>query len=163
MNMETNKIQEQLKELESKKEDFNKDIDQKINSLKIQLTDESDKTIWIDIPGTKYQVTKEVLYKGKTYNKIIKLMKPNEELLTLKLIGIICEYPELIKELKMDSSSTKDDFFFKQPFPQNERNGYVAWVYAGSGCAGLGCWGGSDDSDGSLGVRFVRKKIRGTK
>ena len=153
------KTQDKIKKLESQKEE----IDKKINSLKVKLENESDKTEWISIPGTNYEVTKEVLHKGKSYNEIIKLKKPEEELLTLKIIGIICEHPDLIKKLKMDSSSTNDDFFFKQPFPQNEKRDYVAWFYADSDCANLDCDGDASYSDSNLGVRFLRKKKFKTK
>ena len=87
----------------------------------------------------------------------MKLKKPEEELLTLRLLGIIVEYPELIKKLKMDSSSTKDDFFYKQPFPQNEKLGRVARFYAYSNYADLDCGEDSYYSNSALGVRFVRK------
>ena len=151
--MKTQNIQKLIKKLEGKKEE----IDKKINFFKIELENESNKSEWIKIPGTNYEITKDVLYKGKTYNEIIKLKKPEEELLTLKHIGIICEHPNLLKELKMDSSSSNDDFFFKQPFPQNEKNGYVARFYADSDYADLGCGRYSNDSFSYLGVRFVRK------
>lgn len=127
-----------------------------IEALEKQL-EESDVSDWIEIPNTDYEVTKEVLHKDKTFSEIMQLKKPEEELLTLKLIGIICEHPELLKILKMDSSSTKDDFFFKQPFPQNEKKGYVARFYADSVCANLDCYVDSDYSNSCLGVRFVRK------
>ena len=156
--METKDIQEKIKKLESKKEE----IDEKINSLKVKLNNESDKTEWISIPETNYEVTKDVLYKGKSYDEIMKLKKLEEELLTLKMIGIICENPQLIKELKMDSSSTKDDFFFKQPFPQNQEKGYVARFYTYSDCAYLNCFWYSDYSYSTLGVRFVRP-LKGNK
>ena len=146
-------MRKKIKKLESEKEE----IDKKINSLKVELENESEKVEWVSIPETDYEVTKKVLHKGKTYNEIMKLKKPEESLLTLKIIGIICEHPDLIKELKMDSSSTKDDFFFKQPFPQNEEKGYVAWFYAVSGYAYLYCGWDAGDSYSTLGVRFLRK------
>ncbi len=113
---------------------------------------------WIKIPNTGYEVTKDVLHKGKSYDEIMELKKPEEELLTLKIIGIICENPSLLKVLKMDSSSTNDDFFFKQPFPQNKKKGYVARFYAYSDYANLDCGGDSSDSVSYLGVRFLREK-----
>ena len=153
-------IKEQIKKLEGKKEK----AEEKIVSLKLELENESNKSEWIKIPGTNYEITKDVLYKGKTYNEIIKLKKPEEELLTLKHIGIICEHPNLLKELKMDSSSSNDDFFFKQPFPQNEKKGYVARFYANSNYANLDCGRYSGDSYSYLGVRFVRKlKVKNSK
>ena len=146
-------IQNKIEKLRNKKEE----IEEKINSLKQDLEKEDETIEWIKIPNTNYEVTKQVLHKGKSYDEIMELKNSGEELLTLKLIGMICEHPDLVKELKMDSSSTKDDFFFKQPFPQNEKKGYVPWFYADSGCAGLYCFGGSGCSGSSLGVRFVRK------
>ena len=151
--MKTVDIQTQITKLENTKEEINK----KINSFKIELGNESNKSEWIKIPGTNYEVTKNVLYKEKSFNEIIKLKKPEEELLTLKIIGIICEHPDLIKELKMDSSSTKDDFFFKQPFPQNKKKDYIAWFFADSDCACLYCGVYSSYSVSDLGVRWVRK------
>ncbi len=148
-------IRKEIKSLEKKKEE----IDKKINSLNIKLNNESEKSEWIEIPGTDYEVTKNVLHKGKSYDEIMQLKKPEEELLTLKMVGIICENPNLLKELKMDSSSTNDDFFFKQPFPQNEKRGRVAWFCAYSDYAYLVCNRYSDDSVSVLGVRFARKKI----
>lgn len=131
--------------------------EKEIEVLKQELENESNKSEWVKIPTTDYEVTINVLHKGKSYNEIMKLKKSNEELLTLKLIGIIVEHPALIKMLKMDSSSTNDDFFFKQPFPQNEKRDRVARFYAGSDCAYLFCVGGSSYSGSGLGVRFVRK------
>ena len=157
--MKTKDIQKQITKLENKKED----IDKKINSFKIELENELNKSEWISIPNTDYEVTKDVLHKGKSYDEIIKLKKTEEELLTLKLIGIICEHPDLLKVLKMDSSSTNDDFFFKQPFPQNEKNGYVARFYADSVFAYLYWVGVSSVAGSYLGVRFVRKKNSGKK
>jgi len=151
--MNEQKIKEQIEKKEKE-----------ISDLKEKLKEEENKSIepkeveWIAIPETDYEVTKNVLYKGKSYNEIMQLKKPEEELLTLKLIGIICENPTLLKELKMDSSSTKDDFFFKQPFPQNEKKGYVAEFGSFSDYAGLYCDVGSDFSYSDLGVRFCRKK-----
>ena len=153
--MKKQDIKSKIKNLEKKKTK----IDKEINSLTIDLNNESENSEWIGLPGTDYEVTKNVLHKGKSYDEIIKLKKPEEDLLTLKQIGIICENPDLVKELKMDSSSTNDDFFFKQPFPQNEERGYVARFCADSCCADLDCYGVSSNSDSDLGVRFVRKKI----
>ncbi len=152
--MRTQNIQKKIEKLESKKEE----IDQEINSLKVELNNESGKAEWVSIPETDYEVTRDVLHKGKSYDEIIKLKKPEEELLSLKIIGKICEHPDLIKKLKMDSSSTEDDFFFKQPFPQNEKNNYVARFSADSDCAYLVCNWDSGYSYSTLGVRFVRKK-----
>ena len=142
-----------------KKESELKELKEKLKKEQ----DNSNKSEWVLIPGTNYEVTKEVLHKNKSYDEIMELKKQEEELLTLKLIGIICEHPDLIKELKMDSSSTNDDFFFKQPFPQNKKIGRVAGFCAGSGYAVLYCDYYSVYSVSTLGVRFVRKKIKSKK
>jgi hypothetical protein len=152
--MKIEKLQEKIKK---KKEELNlleEEFKEEQSKIEPQVIE------WVAVPGTEYEVTKNVLYKGKTYEEIMLLKKPEEELLTLKLIGAICENPELVKELKMDSSSTKDDFFFKQPFPQNEKLGRVAWFYANSGCAYLYCDEGADGSNSSLGVRFAKKILK---
>ena len=145
-----------------------KTVEQKIQETEDKLKElkekkflednKSNESEWIKIPNTDYEVTKDVLHKGKSYDEIMELKKPEEELLTLKIMGIICEDPSLLKVLKMDSSSTKDDFFFKQPFPQNEKKGYVARFYAYSDYANLVCFEDSSYSDSYLGVRFLRKK-----
>ncbi len=145
-----------MKNTQKKIEETEKKLEELKEKLKREQ-DNSNKTEWILIPETNYEVTRDVLYKGKTYDEIMKLKKQGEELLTLKLIGIICEHPNLIKELKMDSSSTNDDFFFEQPFPQNKERGYVAGFCAYSDFAYLSCVRGSGNSGSDLGVRFVRK------
>lgn len=143
-----------------------KETEEKLRNLKQKLAETENPTEWIQVPGTDYEVTKEVLHKGKSYDKLKAEFGEdylNENLLTLKQIGEICEHPELLKELKMDSSSTKDDFFFKQPFPQNTQRGYVARFVAYSGDAYLDCRTYSDYSVSSLGVRFARKILKGNK
>lgn len=150
------KIQK-IKSLEEKKAKTEKEI----NYLKAKLNEP--KSDWITIPGTDYEVTNEVLHKGKSYNEIMQLKKPDEELLTLKQIGIICEYPELLKQLKMDSSSTEDDFFFKQPFPQNEKKSYIARFYADSVRVVLVFDWDASYSVRARGVRWVRKKAKRSK
>jgi len=150
--MKTQNIQEKI----NKKE-------KEIIELKQKLAEEQNKNTWIRITGTDYEVEKEVHHKGKSYNELVKEFGEDylkEHLLTLKLIGEICEHPELMKELKMDSSSTKDDFFFKQPFPQNGKD--VARFFVDSDYACLYCRNDADYSGGSLGVRFA-KKIKGDK
>ena len=146
-------IKKKIKKLEEQK----KETQEKIDVLSVESKNESDKSEWVKIPNTDYEITKDVIHKGKSYNEIIKLKKSNEELVTLKIIGIICENKDLLKELKMDSSSSNDDFFFKQPFPQNEERGRVARFWADSDWANLDCCEISAYSYSNLGVRFVRR------
>jgi len=110
---------------------------------------------WLDIPELKISVEVEVHDKDKSWNGL-GLSEREGELLTHEEVVWLAN-SKYAKQLKMDGSSSKDDFFFKQPFDLSRKNGYVAWFYAGSGCAGLVCSGGSSGSDSNLGVRFVRR------
>lgn len=112
---------------------------------------------WLDIPDLNISVEIEVHDKGKSWKKL-KLSEREKELLTAEQC-IFLANSKYAKQLKMDGSSSKDDFFIQQPFNLSRENGYVAWFYADSYYAGLGCDGGSSNSLSCLGVRFVRKKI----
>lgn len=114
-----------------------------------------DPSEWLDIPELKISVEIEVHDKNKSWDKL-KLSKREKELLTAEQC-IWLANSKYTKELKMDGSSSEDDFFIQQPFDLNRKNNYVARFGAGSGCAGLVCCGGSDDSGSTLGVRFVKK------
>ena len=142
-----------LKQLEKEKEA----IEKKIAKLKEENSDDESK--WISIPKTNYEVTKEVLHKGKTFDEIINLKKSNEELLTLEMIGKFLKIPSLVKELKMDSKySTNDDFFFEQPFETNKEKKYIAQFYSDSDRSGFYCYVDLDYSFGAHGVRWFREK-----
>ena len=122
---------------------------------------------YLDIPelSTKeytFQVEINVHDKNKSW-KELNLSEREDELLTYDQCVLLANNPKYAKILKMDGSSSNDDFFIKQPFDLNRKNGYVARFYAGSGFAYLNCWNGSVGSNSSLGVRFVRKKFSGVK
>lgn len=53
-------------------------------------------------------------------------------------------------------------FFIEQPFKENNKKGYVAWLFANSGRAFLFCYGDPTYHVGSLGVRFAKdiKKVK---
>lgn len=153
--MEKNKIKTQI---EQKKKE--------IAELQGQLIDEQKDVVWIKIPNTDYEIEKEVHHKGESYDDLKKEFGEEyleEHLPTLKLLAEIFEHENLMKELKMDCSSTKDDFFFKQPIPKNRERGYVARFYAVSDYANLDCGEDSSYSDSYRGVRFVRKVKSGKK
>ena len=114
-----------------------------------------DSTDWLDIPELKISVEIEVHDKGRSWDDL-KLSKREDELLTHDEV-IWLANSKYAKELKMDGSSSKNDFFFKQPFDLSRKNGYVARFFANSGFAYLYCYEGSSDSDSYLGVRFVRR------
>ena len=112
---------------------------------------------WLDIPDLNISVEIEVHDKGKSWKKL-KLSEREKELLTAEQC-IFLANSKYAKQLKMDGSSSKDDFFIQQPFNLSRESGYVAGFYAYSDCAYLYCGRYSSDSDSNLGVRFVRKKI----
>jgi len=114
---------------------------------------------WLDIPELKISVEIEVHDKNKSWDEL-ELSKREKELLKVEQC-IWLANSKYAKTLKMDGSSSKDDFFIQQPFNLNRKNNYVARFYADSDYAYLVCGRGADDSDSALGVRFVRKKISG--
>jgi hypothetical protein len=117
---------------------------------------------WVRIPETEYEVTLEVLHKNKTYKECQDLTPEGCEIIDLEMIGKIVKNLELKKKLKMDGSSTNDDFYFQQPFPEKNIN-RVARFYADSDGCDLDCDWGADYSGSNRGVRFVRKISKGSK
>ncbi len=114
---------------------------------------------WLDIPELKISVEIEVHDKNKSWDKL-NLSKREKELLTVDQC-IWLANSKYAKTLKMDGSSSEDDFFIQQPFNLNKKKGYVAGFDADSGYACLNCYWDSSVSYSDLGVRFVRKKISG--
>ena len=110
---------------------------------------------WLDIPELKISVEVEVHDKDKFFDEL-GLKTREKELLTAEQC-IWLANSKYAKQLKMDGSSSKDDFFIQQPFDLSRKNGYVARFCAGSDYADLYCVEVSNYSVSSLGVRFVRK------
>lgn len=110
---------------------------------------------WLDIPELKISVEIEVHDKNKSWDDL-KLSEREKELLIAEQC-IWLANSKYAKQLKMDGSSSKDDFFIQQPFNLSRKNGYVARFGVSSVYAGLGCFGDSDYSRSALGVRFARK------
>ncbi len=96
---------------------------------------EDSKGCWLDIPELGISVEIEVHDKDKSWDKL-NLSEREKELLTVEQC-IWLANSKYAKTLKMDGSSSKDDFFIQQPFNLNKKNGYVARFCAGSGCADL--------------------------
>ena len=115
-----------------------------------------DSTGWLDIPELNISVEIEVHDKDKSWNDL-GLSERENELLTSSQCEFLANHKKYSKILKMDGSSSKDDFFIKQPFDLSRKNGRVARFYADSEFAYLGCYGCSSGSGSYLGVRFVRK------
>lgn len=116
---------------------------------------------WLDIPELGISVEVEVHDKEKSWDEL-GLKDRVKELLTAEQC-IRLANSKYAKQLKMDGSSSKDDFFIQQPFDLNRKNGYVAGFYAGSDCADLVCGYDSGYSYSTLGVRFARKISKGKK
>ena len=110
---------------------------------------------WLDIPELKISVEIEVHDKNKSWDNL-GLFEKEDQLLTSEQC-IWLANSKYAKELKMDGSSTKDDFFIKQPFDLNRKNGYVARFIADSDYCYLNCFRDSGDSYSDLGVRFAKK------
>ena len=109
---------------------------------------------WLDIPELNISVEIEVHDKNKSWNKL-GLKDREKELLTSEQC-IWLANSKYSKTLKMDGSSTDDDFFIQQAFNLNRRNGYVARFYSYSDGSFLNFVGDAGGSGGTLGVRFVR-------
>ncbi len=119
---------------------------------------ENDPSKWLDIPELKISVEIEVHDKDKSFDEL-GLKDREKELLTAEQC-IWLANSKYAKKLKMDGSSSEDDFFIQQPFNLSRKNGYVARFCAVSYYANLVCDRYSGVSDSNLGVRFVRKKIK---
>ena len=110
---------------------------------------------WLDIPELKISVEIEVHDKDKSWDDL-GLKDREDELLTHDQCVFLAN-SKYAKQLKMDGSSSKDDFFIKQPFDLSRKNGYVAWFIACSGYCDLDCVRVSGYSNSYLGVRFTKK------
>jgi len=113
---------------------------------------------WLDVSdvlGEGYQVELEVHDKNKSWDKL-ELSKREEELLTAEQCFLLTN-SKYAKQLKIDGSSSNDDFFIKQPFDFNRKKGYVAGFCAGSDGLDLDCYYDSSGCSSTLGVRFVKK------
>ncbi len=110
---------------------------------------------WLRIQELGIEVEIEVHDKNKSWDDL-KLKDRESELLTAEQC-IFLANSKYAKTLKMDGSSSDDDFFIQQPFNLNRKNCYVARFCTDSDYAGLNCDWGSSSSNSYTGVRFVRK------
>lgn len=139
-----NKKQEELKVLEKELKD-------------LKNKEEANKRTWLYIKELDIEVEVEVHDKGKSYDDL-NLKDREDELLTVEQC-IFLANSKYAKELKMDGSSSNDDFFIKQPFNINREKGYVAVFCSGRVGSYFDCCRDSRSSDVYRGVRFCRKKI----
>jgi hypothetical protein len=157
-----------------KQTNIKKQIEQtenKLSKLKVELENCSVKDNLLDVPEIELEIEITVTNKGLSYNDIMALKEVQEKikkgwrLLSLcreedyvNEVSFLEKNPTYSKILKMDGSSTKDDFFVSQMFRRNAEQGLVAGFYADSGYSGL--YSGRDPgyAVSVRGVRFCRKK-----
>lgn len=120
-----------------------------------------DNSKWLDVPELSISIEIDVHDKGKSWDELNLKSRENDLLNAEQCIWLANS--KYAKQLKMDGSSSKDDFFIKQPFDLNRSKGFVARFDVYSYDASLGCGRDSDYSDSTLGVRFVRKIFKGGK
>ena len=138
-----------------------KETEDKLKELKAKKVAEEDSKGWLDIPELKISVEIEVHNKNRSWNDL-GLSEKEDQLLTSEQCVWLAN-SKYAKQLKMDGSSTKDDFFIKQPFNLNKKKGYVARFGAYSDYCVLYCSWDSGGSYSYLGVRFVKKISRSNK
>ena len=129
------------------------EAEKKLKDLKNQLQKEND----------KIEIQTKIHHKGKSYDELKEEF--GEEYLEAHLPTYnqlqILRNLEHEKRYKLGLIDTWE--FVKQEDVISKKNGYVAWFYADSGCAGLDCDGDSSGSSSDLGVRFVRRTKGGGK
>ena len=132
--------------------------------LKEQLAKQSENSSeWLDVSDVLPNCEVELIVhdKNKSWDDL-GLKDKEDQLLTVEQC-IALANSKYASQLKMNGSSTQDDFFIKQPFNRNKEKGLVAGFY------GVGFWsffysvGDSSYAFVFRGVRFVRKKIKGAK
>lgn len=116
---------------------------------------------WIDIPELGIQVERDVHDKDKSWQDL-GLSYDRKDLLTVEQC-IWLANSKYAKDLKMDGSSSDDDFFIQQPFELNKKNNYLARFIANSDWANLDCDRYAENRNASLGVRYVRPLPKGKK
>ena len=125
-----------------------------LKELKEKLKKKQDISEWIYIPELKIEVQTKIHHKNKKYKECEGDLSKGESIPTY----------EQIQWLR--NSKYKDQLnlvgtweFVQNPDNISKENNYIARFCAYSYFAVLDCDRGSDYSDSTLGVRFVRKKI----
>ena len=138
-----------LEKQKAKKEEELKEINRK-------LAEEKDKVGWVKIPELGIEIQKSIHHKGKSYDDLKKEF--GKEYLEKNLPN----YSQLQFLRNSDKHRGKLGLlktweFVKQEDLISKKNGCVARFGVDSDCAYLDCFGDSDYSGSSLGVRFARK------
>ncbi|MDZ4331714.1 MAG: hypothetical protein U0945_14175 [Flavobacterium sp.] len=131
-------------------------LKRKREELDKQIAEIENKNNWLAVPELNIEVEIKIHNKNKSWNDCLKegIFK-EEDLLTVEQFIFLANHKEYSKILKMDGSSSSDDFYIQQPFNQNRNK--VAVFVAYSGGAGLYCNRNPADRDESFGVRRCRK------
>ena len=133
----------------------------KLKQLKEKLKKELAKleeSEWLYIPELKIEIQTKIHHKNKTYKECEEYLGKRESIPTYEQI-------QWLRNSKyIDKLNLRDTWEFVQnPDKISKENGYVAGFYVDSDYAYLYCNGGSGNSGSSLGVRFVRKILKGSK
>lgn len=99
------------------------------------------------------EITK-VIFKGKSFNEIQTLIPKGWRMLNVNE-GIHIVNDDGLFEWT-NHSTGNDDFWIKQPFELNKKNGYAAGFRASSDGVYLDCWDDPTYSDSGLGCIFAR-------
>lgn len=128
--------------------------EKELKELKEKLKKEQDIFEWIYILELKIEVQTKIHHKNKKYKECEDDLSKGESIPTYEQI-------QWLRNSKYkDQLNLIDTWEFVQnPDNISKENNYVARFYANSVYADLNCYRGSDYSNSTLGVRFVRKKI----
>lgn len=112
---------------------------------------EAQKSKWIKIPNSNYEILCEVTHKNKTLEQIRKDLNKGEEVATYEQVQLCrnLDIHPVFKEFWV--------FVYPNPDSISTNNNYVAGFGAYSGGAFLDCGRFPSISDTSLGVFIVRK------
>ena len=150
--MDTQTIQDKI----SKKK---QEIEVLEKELKEQLSKQLNTSEWLDVSDVipNCEVELNVHDKNKSYDDL-GLRDKEDQLLTVEQCIALANSKYAI-QLKMDGSSSNDDFFIKQPFNRNREKGYVAGFGGYWDRSYFYSYWDSSGANDCRGVRFVRKKI----
>jgi len=126
--------------------------------LKEQLAKQVNTSEWLDVSDVLPNCEVELIVhdKNKSYDTL-GLKDKEDQLLTVEQC-IALANSKYASQLKMDGTSSSDDFFIKQPFNVNRAKGLVAGFFSGRYWSYFFSGRYSYVAYDFRGVRFVRKK-----
>jgi hypothetical protein len=155
--MDIQKIQDKLNKKKQELEVLEKE-------LKTELSKQTEKTSeWLDVSDVLPNCEVELVVHDKNKSWDDLGLKDQEDKLLTAEQCISLANSKYALQLKMDGTSSSDDFFIKQPFNTNRAKGYVAGFYSDGDGSGFGSNRDSDCAVSFRGVRFVRKKSKRSK